>query len=633
MLTPTGHSEGSNLTNATLQKQDSSGSNLEPSALVLGILLESQTSIFVLFNFLCSLYALAALAVKELFFGNLSMFESHKLTERAIKYISFKVVFVGAYVTPDVLSITGWFAWFALLGFVKMFVGLCKDRFECLMSSPSATAISHTRIFALLMVLLNGTLWWSWVFCTSFWTGGTSELALLMFECALIVVDSLQTLIRHTVHLLELWRQSKADSVGSAHEGLGVHASCEWQGTVLYYTELVADVLALTLTLCHYCHVWYLHGLAFQLIDGILFLNIRAVALSLRNRFGAFLRYLAATRNVCSIFPDADPGQLASTGEDCAICREPMSAAKVLPCGHIFHLHCLRAWLQQSGSDNFTCPICRAPLFLKEFGDQRGSEDSGEHGDGPWDEGGRQWAAHGHRRPGGVAGMLRAVLGLVAASSPEELERELQDLQWAAEAQHLMVLDLEEMAMRHRGFGDDPEGLTVLTSTSQSSSGGTASTDTFPDLSDQADASPGLSDDDNILQSPQMSRMQGLSETLSRAMAEARRSLSMRQAAIDEEAELRDEASSDVASSAASAHQWRDWGPLEAPRRSPRRRPAAVEPPSDGEESSGAARSPQGRPRQQQPSLRPGLRRRSARIAQRSQGSARGAAGGAGSSH
>lgn len=32
----------------------------------------------------------------------------------------------------------------------------------------------------------------------------------------------------------------------------------------------------------------------------------------------------------------------------------------------MFHLSCLRAWLQQSGSDNFTCPICRLPLFLAD---------------------------------------------------------------------------------------------------------------------------------------------------------------------------------------------------------------------------------------------------------------------------
>ena len=43
-----------------------------------------------------------------------------------------------------------------------------------------------------------------------------------------------------------------------------------------------------------------------------------------------------------------------------------LQSAKVLPCGHIYHLGCLRDWLQQSGTDNFTCPICRTPLFVKK---------------------------------------------------------------------------------------------------------------------------------------------------------------------------------------------------------------------------------------------------------------------------
>ena len=47
------------------------------------------------------------------------------------------------------------------------------------------------------------------------------------------------------------------------------------------------------------------------------------------------------------------------------MCFACMQAAKELPCGHIYHLGCLRDWLQQSGTDNFTCPICRTPLFVK----------------------------------------------------------------------------------------------------------------------------------------------------------------------------------------------------------------------------------------------------------------------------
>eukprot|EP00274_Cyanoptyche_gloeocystis_P005445 CAMPEP_0196667278 /NCGR_PEP_ID=MMETSP1086-20130531/64994_1 /TAXON_ID=77921 /ORGANISM="Cyanoptyche gloeocystis , Strain SAG4.97" /LENGTH=284 /DNA_ID=CAMNT_0042004591 /DNA_START=61 /DNA_END=916 /DNA_ORIENTATION=- len=43
----------------------------------------------------------------------------------------------------------------------------------------------------------------------------------------------------------------------------------------------------------------------------------------------------------------------------CAICQEEYEAGHrvcTLPCHHVFHLHCVRPWLQRSN----TCPLCRA---------------------------------------------------------------------------------------------------------------------------------------------------------------------------------------------------------------------------------------------------------------------------------
>ncbi len=44
----------------------------------------------------------------------------------------------------------------------------------------------------------------------------------------------------------------------------------------------------------------------------------------------------------------------------CIICREDMTTAcKKLPCGHIFHTHCLRSWFQRQQ----TCPTCRMDVL------------------------------------------------------------------------------------------------------------------------------------------------------------------------------------------------------------------------------------------------------------------------------
>jgi len=58
-------------------------------------------------------------------------------------------------------------------------------------------------------------------------------------------------------------------------------------------------------------------------------------------------------------YPSATEKELADYSDDCAICRDSMSSAKVLPCGHIFHLFCIRSWLEHHSS----CPTCRRSLL------------------------------------------------------------------------------------------------------------------------------------------------------------------------------------------------------------------------------------------------------------------------------
>lgn len=48
----------------------------------------------------------------------------------------------------------------------------------------------------------------------------------------------------------------------------------------------------------------------------------------------------------------------------CIICREEMTTAKKLICGHLFHVHCLRSWLERQ----HTCPTCRALVVPPENG-------------------------------------------------------------------------------------------------------------------------------------------------------------------------------------------------------------------------------------------------------------------------
>jgi hypothetical protein len=70
----------------------------------------------------------------------------------------------------------------------------------------------------------------------------------------------------------------------------------------------------------------------------------------------------------------------------CIICREEMTTAKKLLCGHLFHVHCLRSWLERQ----HTCPTCRALVVPPEnsvsasgaqHGEQPDTHQQGNYGD------------------------------------------------------------------------------------------------------------------------------------------------------------------------------------------------------------------------------------------------------------
>jgi autocrine motility factor receptor len=60
-----------------------------------------------------------------------------------------------------------------------------------------------------------------------------------------------------------------------------------------------------------------------------------------------------------------------------------MAKAKRLHCNHLFHLGCLRSWLDQGLNEVYSCPTCRKPLFVgrteSEANPSRGEVSSDEH--------------------------------------------------------------------------------------------------------------------------------------------------------------------------------------------------------------------------------------------------------------
>ncbi|KAG0046288.1 hypothetical protein BGZ83_008528 [Gryganskiella cystojenkinii] len=261
--------------------------------------------------------------------------------DRALNFLLFKVVFVGAILEPRWEELLIWTAWFTILGFLRVFSMLCRDRFEYLTVSPNIPIRVHVKILTMLsMILVSNIIWF--ILCISVFR---SMLLLLSFECFTLFLDTVQTLVKYVIHLGDLSRQGP----------------CESRRMVQYYTEFTTDTLILVTTLGHYLHIMCLHGISFTLIDAVLFLNMRSVFNNLRKKLSSHQAYRQALKNMQALYPSATEKELADYSDDCAICRDSMTSAKVLPCGHIFHLFCIRSWLEHHSS----CPTCRRSLLSK----------------------------------------------------------------------------------------------------------------------------------------------------------------------------------------------------------------------------------------------------------------------------
>jgi E3 ubiquitin-protein ligase synoviolin len=134
------------------------------------------------------------------------------------------------------------------------------------------------------------------------------------------------------------------------------------------------DFLKLTTYLIFFTIIIIFYGLPLNIIR-----DVYVTARSFITRLRALRRYQTATRNMDERYPNATQEEmLAMTDRTCIICREemvlrappenavqppnseapapvldgPNTTPKKLPCGHIFHFHCLRSWLERQQS----CP-------------------------------------------------------------------------------------------------------------------------------------------------------------------------------------------------------------------------------------------------------------------------------------
>lgn len=160
----------------------------------------------------------------------------------------------------------------------------------------------------------------------------------------------------------------------------------ENKSMLLFYLDLVADFIKLVTYLLFFMVILVCYGLPLHII--------RDVYMTMRSFFQKckdLIQYRKATRNMNERYPDASATELAALSDPiCIICREEMvgqhpihnneavdgpqvprpasghttNVPKKLPCGHIFHFHCLKSWLERQQS----CPTWYAHFHYFSIG-------------------------------------------------------------------------------------------------------------------------------------------------------------------------------------------------------------------------------------------------------------------------
>ncbi|XP_028554100.1 E3 ubiquitin protein ligase RIN3 [Dendrobium catenatum] len=144
----------------------------------------------------------------------------------------------------------------------------------------------------------------------------------------------------------------------------------EWKGLLNRNCGFLLDFVALLMSVGHYLMIWWLQGMAFDLANAVLFLYLYHSLIAMVKRVRGFIKLNNASISLGEELPDATNKELSAYDDQCAICRGQMTKAKKLPCNHLFHLACLKSWLDQGWTEAYSCPTCRALLFVSSSQNQ-----------------------------------------------------------------------------------------------------------------------------------------------------------------------------------------------------------------------------------------------------------------------
>ncbi|CAI2168997.1 16670_t:CDS:10 [Funneliformis geosporum] len=308
---------------------------------------KSSACIMILMNMGFFLTIILGKILQTIFFGRLRAVEIEHLYERSWYAITetclAMTIFRDEFNTRFVVT-------FTTLLFLKTFHWLCQDRVEFVKigykqmeQSPAVPISFHVRMVSLMKILVAFDLILASYAINVTVQNGPNMMIMFAFEYSILAATIVSTIFKYTFNVIDMRREEP------------------WENKSIYvfYLELVIDFFKLIVYLIFFAIILVSYGIPLHIIRDV-YVTLR----SFLQKCGDLVRYRRATRNMNERYPNATNEELERLSDHRPQSRQGSNnnlgdVPKKLPCGHIFHFHCLRSWLERQQS----CPTCRRPVL------------------------------------------------------------------------------------------------------------------------------------------------------------------------------------------------------------------------------------------------------------------------------
>lgn len=298
----------------------------------------------VMYNFAFALFLLFGKVLLKLFIGPLRDLEVEQLVDSGRGFLADTILFLVFY-APTIdnreVGTVYLIQYICCVIFMKVFHLTTQIRVSHMFEVGFPTLIVNVKLVALMCLLLTLDL----VALQYFYhiaSKSSTFFTWILFEALTMSTVVVVSICKYSVHMIDL----RLDN--------------GWPGksVCIFYIDLVHDVASMTLYLVFMLTFFVQNPSRLPIY---MMADVIQVARKLAQRLRSFRRYRRISANMEVRFPDATDKEIEDQ-EQCVICRDSLADSackpKKLPCGHIFHIDCLRSWLVMQQ----VCPTCRAEI-------------------------------------------------------------------------------------------------------------------------------------------------------------------------------------------------------------------------------------------------------------------------------